>query len=153
MRKGLIVFALILIAGIVLCIYESSWIMYNIQKKQINSLELIEFYTTKTFSNNVKVISVEFIPDGRFFDDEVLKAELLVPISEINQLFPDEVRDYDETHSIFEKGSKEIEFSCRTMSSVQKLFVTTQRTVHFTVMKSDGEYTKVFISIDRLGWK
>lgn len=154
MRRGLMICSIIFAVIIVLIyVYESSWIVYNIQKKQMDSLELIKFYSSKSFSDDVKVESIEFKPDSGYFGDEALKAILSVPIGEIDNLFSTKTRDYDKSHSIFERGSENIEFSCVIMSSVKKIAIHTQRTIRFTIMKPEKEYAKVYVSIDKLGWK
>ena len=151
MQKVIFVCATVLaVILILICIYEYPWLTYNFQKMQLTPVELIRLYTMKSFSDNVEVESIEFIKDGWF--DESIKAVILVPSEEINELFPERIRDYNKLHSVFETGSESISFSSAVLVSVTKLISRTQRNIHFTVMKSERQYTKIYLSVNHLGW-
>ena len=139
--------------------YNTPWITYCIQKKIMTPTELINFYTSKSFSNEMEIVNLEFgkdtqnVPKGVYYKDEYLKAELLVPVQEIDILFPTKSRIYDKSFSIFERESENIDFSVFQASRVERRDESTQRTIHYTIMKPKEQKVKIFIFIDKLGWK
>ena len=143
---------LIIISLLTLYYYNVGWIAYNIQKRQLSTLELIKYYTSIPFSNSTKIEKVEFSEDTEGEWDEYLEVVFLVPFSEIEYLFSERNKDYDKSSSVFERNSEDIVFSSIIFNTVRKWNGKTQRTINFTVMKPDEEYSKIYVSIDKLGW-
>lgn len=156
MKKMLIILSAFIILIIAFMVYwnNDGWLAYKIQKVKLTPLELINYYTSIPFPATVKVESIDFGKDTPGSNDEYLEATLLIPSDEIANLFNEKIRDYDSSNALlFKDEEKEyIYFSSNMYNTVRKLLDKTQRTIHFTVLKSNNEYTKVYVLIDKLGW-
>lgn len=151
---SLICVGLALIA--ILFYFNNGWIAYNIQKKQLTTLELLQYYTNIPFTNaNIEIESVEFTKDTPKYMDEALKAILLVPTKEIDHLFKEEVRNYNVTSMpmrFMGDDESSVYFNIPMFQAVRRWLIKTSRSITIAVLKPEGEYTKVYVSIDKLGW-
>ena len=154
MKKFLIILSIFMVLITAFIIYwnNDSWMAYNLQKRRLSTLDLIKDYTRIKFPNSTKIESYRFKEDTPIFNDECLKATLLVPTSEIANLFPEKIRDYNISRAVLGDDKKNIYFSALQFSTVKKWLDKTQRSIHFTVIKPKNNYSKVYISIDKLGW-
>ena len=80
----------------------------------------------------------------------------MVPTDDIDNLFKKENRDYNTSRvslrKIEENNTDSVNFSYNKFDVVRKWFTYTQRSVQFIVMQPVDEYSKIYISIDKLGW-
>ena len=131
--------------------------IYFLNKNMLKPVEFINKFTNVNFSDETVIEKINISDDYDFClgYNEFLEAELLVPNDEVLNLFPEEIRDYDPEYMVDLRSDDDdgvIWFSVWTAEAVTKWFDKTSRTIFFTVLKSDNQYTKIYVFVDRLGW-
>lgn len=149
-----------LIFLILICyLYNDGLIVYKIQKATTQPLQLVEYYTGIDFSNRVEISNVKFsrLDESVIMSNNYMVATLLAPSDMIDNWFPESGRKYNHTHIVFipldtEIDAEKIKFSYSKYNTVRRWGYKTQRSINFTVMESENELTKIYVSIDMLGW-
>lgn len=155
MRKVFYLSIILIFVILILYFYNDGWLPYSIQKKALSPLSLVEYYTNINFPTETIVEFSEFLNDSPDKRDECFKIVFLVPTDELSNLFREECRDYNPTPTFAipsDMSQETVDFTCSMYNTVRKWNLKTQRTIQIAVMKSEGIYNKVYISIDKLGW-
>jgi len=131
--------------------------LYVLNKVNSNERELINRYTIQFPEQTIiETFSLKKDIESYFFShNEYIEATLLVPNNVIPILFSETIREYDITQTLdLSHGTTDdkFHFGVWMPRTVSKWFDKTQRTISFTVMQPDEKYTRVFVSVDKLGW-
>lgn len=157
MKKMIFTLTIFVVMIIAFVVYwnNDGWINYNIQKKQLSELELINYYTNIRFPDTTNIESCKFIKDTPGVTDECLKAILIIPSNEIDNLFPEKVRNYNTSFVPIKFNDNDeslVYFWHEKYNTVRKWFTKTQRSIDFAVLKPEGDHNKIYVSVSKLGW-
>ncbi|MDY6315245.1 MAG: hypothetical protein SPL89_08800 [Clostridia bacterium] len=160
MRKKCLVILLPVVAVLLIILYYFYDGAYVIETMTSTELELINEYATYKTPFSDKTIVEDFvlkddIESYFYHHNQYIKATLLVPNDEIDAIFPEELRCYD-TDMYFDlrKNDNEVvHFKIWMPRAVVKWPDKTSRNIQYNVLVSGNEYTKVYLSVDKLGWK
>lgn len=155
-KKIILSLTSIIIITILLYFFNDGWIIYNLQKNIYTPQKLIYNYTNLLLPDDIKLQNLVFTEDSPDCKDEAVEITVLVPTDDIDNLFKKENRDYNTSRvslrKIEENNTDSVNFSYNKFDVVRKWFTYTQRSVQFIVMQPVDEYSKIYISIDKLGW-
>ncbi len=133
--------------------------LYILNKITLTEIELINKYTSIDFPKET-VIEYFVLDDdinSNFFSyNQYLKATLLVPNEKIDSLFPEDSREYNKDMILDlrrEETDENINFGVWAPITVVKWFAKTQRSILITAMEPGDTYTRMYVSVDKLGWK
>lgn len=158
MKKLIIAVVLITLSiAAVYYIYDGA---YVIETMTSTELELINEYATYKTPFSDKTIVEDFvlkddIESYFYHHNQYIKATLLVPNDEIDDIFPEKLRCYDtDMYLDLRKNDNEVvHFKIWMPRAVVKWPDKTSRNIQYNVLVSGNEYTKVYLSVDKLGWK
>ncbi len=132
---------------------------YAISKINMDELDFINEYVGDEvkFPETTIIESFELEKDieSYFFShNEYIDAVLLVENNIIDDIFPEQVRNYDENRTFYmdESEKEKFQFSVWLPKGVVKWFDKTQRTINFIVFQPEENYTRVYLFVDKLGW-
>ncbi len=136
--------------------------VYLLKRLTCDELDLINEYAIY----NYEFPSTTVIEKFELFNDydsnflnhsQAIKATLLVPNNEMDKLFPQEIRDYDGIYTSdlsHGKTNEKVLFGVWLPRTVQKWFVSrAQQDVMYTVMEPGKDKTRVYLLVDKLGWR
>ena len=148
---------IILILTLVLYLYNDGF--YVIDKNFLSQMDFISKYTELDFSDNTHIESFQIERDYNSLfisHNEVLEAKLVVPEESIDIIFPEKLRSYNKEHiNLLDVNMKDVDsinFNVFIAKRVDKWGISTQRTVHATVMEAVNGQCIVYIYVDKLGW-
>ena len=158
MKKLIIAVVLITLSiAAVYYIYDGA---YVIETMTSTELELINKYATYKTPFSDKTIVEDFvlkddIESYFYHHNQYIKATLLVPNDEIDDIFPEKLREYDIdlVLDLRKNDNESFYFGVWMPRRVEKWPERTSRSITYTVLIPGNEYTKVYLSVDKLGWK
>lgn len=158
MKKLIIAVVLITLSiAAVYYIYDGA---YVIETMTSTELELINEYATYKTPFSDKTIVEDFvlkddIESYFYHHNQYIKATLLVPNDEIDDIFPEKLREYDIdlVLDLRKNDNESFYFGVWMPRRVEKWPERTSRSITYTVLIPGNEYTKVYLSVDKLGWK
>lgn len=139
-------------------LYNDGSLVYIIKKQITPPISLIEYYTGLDLPFETELKMIKFTKD---WTGENLEAIIVVPTGELDNLFPENTRNYDVDSDMFifnniDIDDRKIYFSSNRYSVVRKWNLKwnlkMQRTMKFTVIKSNNGCSDIHISIDLLSW-
>ena len=131
---------------------------YLIKKCLLSEIDILnEFCEIKLPSTTIiEEFSIKSdIGSNVFSHNEYIEAIVSVPNDQIDILFPEEIREYEEKHILNLNKintNASFQFGVWKPKTVVKWLDKTQRNINFTVMKEEGSCTSVFVFVDKLGW-
>ncbi len=160
MLKKAGIFLIIIAVIFITRIYLINDGFYAISKINMDELDFINEYATYKvkFPETTIIESFELKKDIKsyfFSHDEYLQAVLLVENNIIDELFPEQLRNYDANSTIYldESTKEKFQFSIWIPRGVVKwFFMETQRDIDFIVMQPEENYTRVYLLVYKLGW-
>ena len=157
-RKVLLIIFIILIV----CVYLRNDGIYVLSNINNSDLDWVNKYATKDFkfSDNTIVKKIEFTDEIKnipfISHSNGLRAELYVPNEEINEIFPEKLRNYVEKNlkgAIPQHDYKgEIQFTAHNGFTVTKWFDKMPKYTTYVVMQPEDKYTLVYVYTGLLGW-
>ena len=155
-RKMGIVLLIVLFFSIILAYFKNEG-SYLLKKYTRTEVELLRDFTKFQFPDStiINTMTIEGDTGSYFFShNEVLRAIVSVPSNEIDKLFPETYRSpYEYAYSGHElENGEEREFMIFSAHAVTKWFDKTQRSIYITAVRPKDKYTKVYVSVDKLGW-
>ena len=158
MKKLIIAVVLITLSiAAVYYIYDGA---YVIETMTSTELELINKYATYKTPFSDKTIVEDFvlkddIESYFYHHNQYIKATLLVPNDEIDDIFPENLRvyDIDLVLDLRKNDNESFCFGVWMPRTVVKWPEGTSRTITYTVLTPGNKYTKVYLLVDKLGWK
>jgi len=156
--KVIVLCLLAVLAVVLICFWYINDGAYLIKKATYTDMEMIEEYTEIDFPDStiIESFDIESDEDSFFWShNEYMEVAVLIPNDEIIDLFPENLREYDEKEALKlcpDDSDEEFHYGVWLPRAVVKWFTKTQRTSYMTVMKSDDEYTRVYFAVDKLGW-
>ena len=161
MKKTVLRIIILLMLGFLFVIYMKNDGLYMINKMFSTQLEMINQYAAY-FDNKfpeTTIIKEYMIKDDMksffFSHNKCIKAILLVPNDEANKIIPEYARDYDLKYIIdLSKGKAEenVNYGVIVTPTVKKWLTKIDRGIFFTFMQPGEKYTKIYVSVDMLGW-
>jgi len=160
MRKKCLVILLPVVAVLLIVLYYFYDGAYVIETMTSTELELINEYATYKTPFSDKTIVEDFVladdTDSHFYrHNQYIEATLLVPNDEIDAIFPENLREYD-IDLVLDLRKNDNESFCFGVwmpRTVVKWPEGTSRTITYTVLTPENKYTKVYLLVDKLGWK
>lgn len=157
-KLGIISLIVIVIVGLYIYLKNDGiYVISNINNTELDWINKYAIYDTEfpdtTIIEEFKKeddLGIHFISHS-----ECIHATLLVPNESIEKLVPEFARDYDLDHSLdlrHEKTDEKIQYNVWMPRTVVKWLDKTQRSILYTVMQPNDEYTRVYIFVDKLGW-
>ena len=160
MRKKCLVILLPVFAVLLIILYYFYDGAYVIETMTSTELELINEYATYKTPFSDKTIVEDFVladdTDSHFYrHNQYIEATLLVPNDEIDAIFPENLREYDIdlVLDLRKNDNESFYFGVWMPRRVEKWPERTSRSITYTVLIPGNEYTKVYLSVDKLGWK
>ena len=161
MKKTVLRIIILLMLGFLFVIYMKNDGLYMINKMFSTQLEMINQYAAyfdNKFPDTTIVEEYEIHNDeGSYFfsHNQYIEAVLLVPNDEANKIIPEYARDYDLKYTIdLSKGKAEenVNYGVIVTPTVKKWLTKIDRGIFFTFMQPGEKYTKIYVSVDMLGW-
>ena len=151
--------AIAVIALVLFVVYMKNDGLYVLGKIGKSELDMINKYATyeNKFPDDTIVEQYELSADHHswfFSHNEYIEAKLLIPNDEMDETIPEWSRNYrtDILLNLSNEDLSLVQYGVWAPTGVRKWIETTSRQIHYTVMKSEGDYTCVYVYVDKLGW-
>ena len=151
--------AIAVIALVLFVVYMKNDGLYVLGKIGKSELDMINKYATyeNRFPDDTIVEQYKLSGDYHSWflsHNEYIKAKLLIPNDEVEKAIPDTLIKYDGNtiHKFDDINPESVQYVVWAPTGVRKWIETTSRQVYYTVMKPEGDYTCVYVSVDCLGW-